>query len=88
MKINQGIANEISRWFLFVLLFVVLGGGFLSFGLWMLLEGELIGLLIILYAFFLDISNGCGFLFSGFRFVVGSRYICSRVPENKALFLG
>ena len=52
MKINQGIANEISRWFLFVLLFVVLGGGFLSFGLWMLLVGEWIGLLIILYAFF------------------------------------
>lgn len=51
MKINQGIANEISRWFLFVLLFVVLGGGFLSFGLWMLLVGEWIGLLIILYAF-------------------------------------
>lgn len=52
MKFNQGTANEISKWFLFVLLFIVFGGGFLGFGLWMLLEGELIGLLILLYALF------------------------------------
>ena len=51
MKFNQGTAHEISKWTLFLLLFVGFGGGFLGFGFWMLLEGELIGALFILYAF-------------------------------------
>ena len=51
MKINQGIATEVSRWILIVLLLVVLGGGCLVGGIWMLLDGQLIGLFLVLVAF-------------------------------------
>ena len=50
MKFNQGTANEVAKWILFVLLVIILGGGFLVGGVWMLLDGMLIGMLLVLYA--------------------------------------
>ena len=50
MKFNQGTANEIAKWVLIVLLFGLFGGGFFGFGVWMLLDGMLIGILFVLYA--------------------------------------
>ena len=52
MKVNQGTVNEVARWILIVLLVVIFGGGFLTVGIWMLLDGLLIGLLIAVFAVF------------------------------------
>lgn len=50
MKFNQGTANEVAKWILIVLLVIIFGGGFLTVGIWMLLDGMLIGMLLVLYA--------------------------------------
>ena len=50
MSFNQGIANEIARWTLIVILLVFFVIGFLIGGIWMLLNGLLIGLLLVIFA--------------------------------------
>ena len=51
MKFNQGTANEVAKWVLIVLLLCLFGGGFLVGGIWMLLDGMMIGILFALCAF-------------------------------------
>ena len=50
MKFNQGTVNQVAKWILVVWLVVIFGGGFLSGGIWMLLDGQLIGLLFVVFA--------------------------------------
>ena len=51
MKFNQGNVYQISKWCLFAFLLVGLGGSFFGFGIWALVEGKLVGLFFLLWAF-------------------------------------
>ena len=47
MKFNQSAVFKVAKWILIVLLLVVLGGGCLVGGIWALLDGEFMGLVLV-----------------------------------------